>query len=181
MGRILLSLPCLSSKIGWRRLAAVGVENYEEDQNLCHKRQFGNISANESHGDPLRHCITIGWSFLWRLGDIAWKVVREMTENNVSGPKKSISSMTRGFHSVQKLEAMIKRQHLECISNPLYCGHRELHGYHMMHGIISSTFADRVFDDPRGKTSNWRTGNEFSSQNSWLNWLVLRGRTEFLC
>lgn len=155
-------------------LAAVGQENYDEVRDLCHRRQYGSIGANESDGDTLRGYITIGWSILWRLADIARKAVHEITETNVSESKKFISSMTRGLHFIQKLETAIKQQQLEYIRSFPCGGHDELTGYHLMHATIASVFSDRVFDDPRGKTSNWRTGNEFGFHNSWLNWLVLR-------
>ena len=50
-----------------------------------------------------------------------------------------------------------------------------------MHGMVAGTFADRVFDDPRGRNSDWRTGNEFEIGNSWLNWLILREELGFFC
>jgi hypothetical protein len=50
-----------------------------------------------------------------------------------------------------------------------------------MHGMVAGTFANRVFDDPRGRNSDWCTGNEFTIENSWLNWVILREGPGFFC
>ena len=120
-----------------------------------------------------------GGAIFWRLADIARKVVYEMTETNVSESKKAISLLTRGLRfvqllnvskskkfispltrglglrSVQKLETTIQQQQLEYISSFPGPGRCELTSYYFMHLTISSAFADRVFDDPRGKASKW--------------------------
>lgn len=36
-----------------------------------------------------------------------------------------------------------------------------------------------MFDDPRGKNSDWRTGNEFGLGGWWVNWLVMREGPKF--
>lgn len=185
-------------------LTAAGLENHEEDRNLSNQRQWGNIGANESREDEVRNYITVGWGVFWRLSDIARKLVYEMTETNVSeSNKKAISPLTRGLRSVQllnvsksnkfispltrglglrsvqMLETTIQQQQLEYITSFPGPGHCELTSYYFMHLTISSAFADRVFDNPRGKASKWRTGNEYMARNSWLNWLVLREGPDF--
>jgi hypothetical protein len=136
-------------------LTAAGLENHEEDRNSSNQRQWGNIGANESREDEVRNYITVGWGVFWRLADIARKVVYEMTETNVSESKKAISPLTRGLRFVQKLESTIQQQQLEYISSFPGPGRCELTSYYFMHLTISSAFADRVFDDPRGKASKW--------------------------
>ena len=154
-------------------LAAVGLENNQEDEDLYRPGLYGNVGANEVQGDPIRSYITVGWGVLWRLADIARNVVSEMTDINVLKSRTQISSLTRGYRFVRKLETKIKEMQLEYIHTLPFRG-RESYGYFLMHGVSSRTFADRVFDDPRGKASDWRTGNEYTIGNSWLNWLVLR-------
>jgi hypothetical protein len=154
-------------------LAAVAVENIQEDEDLCHVESYGNIGAKEPRGDPVRAYVAVGFGVLWRLRDIAQKVVEETITVDVSDSRKRLYSSTRGLSWVQRLEMTIKAQQLEYVCRLPFRG-RESYGYYLMHGMVAGTFADRVFDDPRGRNSDWRTGNEFAIGNSWLNWLILR-------
>ena len=159
-------------------LAAVGMENMVEEDPGFHVGIYGNVGANESQGDPMRDYITAGWGVLWRLADIARSAVLKATHIDDTSNKHHISSLTRGFQSYEKLESSIKLEQMEYMNSLPYRGY-ECYGYRQMRTTISNAFRDRVFDDPRGKNSDWRTGNEYTLCNSWLNWLVLREGPHF--
>jgi hypothetical protein len=154
-------------------LTGVALENFQEDPIPT---GFGNVEASDPRGDPLREYVNTGWMVLWRLSDIARRVVCEMIGKNKTNFNDPISSWTRGSPLVRKLEASVQKQQLEYVNSLSFF---EAFAYHMMHVYVSGAFHDRVFDDPRGRNSDWRTGNEFGINNSWLNWLVFREGPSF--
>ncbi|PSS10958.1 hypothetical protein M430DRAFT_61324 [Amorphotheca resinae ATCC 22711] len=154
-------------------LTGVALENFQEDPIPT---GFGNVEAGDPRGDPLREYVNTGWMVLWRLSDIARRVVCEMIGKNKTNFNHPISSWTRGSPLVRKLEASVQKQQLEYVNSLSFF---EAFAYHMMHVYVSGAFHDRVFDDPRGRNSDWRTGNEFGINNSWLNWLVFREGPSF--
>jgi hypothetical protein len=155
-----------------RWLSAVALENHRGDADMSQGRIFGNIGANEPQGDRVRDHVFIGWSILWRLSDIAVSVLGEELACNAV-KSKGLSSLTRGLAigRIRSLEESIRDRQLTYIST---LSNHEAWCYDIMHRCVAVVFADRVFDDPRGKVSGWRTGNEYSRRNSWLNWLILR-------
>jgi len=159
-------------------LAAVGMENFQEDLNLLRPGVFGNIGANEAQGDLARDYVAAGWGVSWALADIAKIEIHKRINADQNNIKRRVSSLTRGMHSFKELETKIKKQQLEFIANLPFRG-REAYGYSVMHGTITCVFRDRVFEDPRGKASDWRAGNEHACNNSWLNWLSLREGPDF--
>lgn len=156
-----------------RWLTDVALENLQEDGD---SGGFGNIGTNDAQGDSIRGRVNAGWSIFWKLSDIAHQVVFKMTDLNPRDVRKRISSLTRGTPLVRKLETAVKNEQIKYMSALSFA---EIYSYYLMHGYLSSVFRDRVFDDPRGKSSDWRTGNEFAMGNSWLNWLVLREGPNF--
>lgn len=64
--RILRFSRCSPLNIG-PLLAAVAVENIQEDEDLCHVESYGNIGAKEPRGDPVRAYVAVGFGVLWRL------------------------------------------------------------------------------------------------------------------
>jgi len=156
-----------------RWLTDVALENLQEDLD---SGVFGNIGTNEAQGDHIRARVNSGWSILWRLSDIAHKVVFETLGLNPQDTPKRFSPLTRGLPIVQKLEESIKNEQTKYIRALSFT---ETYNYSLLQGYLLAVFKNRVFDDPRGKSSDWRTGNEFGSSNSWLNWLVLREGPNF--
>ena len=154
-------------------LTDVALENRQEDLD---SGGFGNIGTNEAQGDSIRGRVNAGWSILWRLSDIAHQVVFKLTDLNPRDVPKRISSLTRGTPRVRQLETAVKNEQSKYISVLSFA---ETFNYYLLHKYLSAVFRDRVFDDPRGKSSDWRTGNEFAMGNSWLNWLVLREGPNF--
>ena len=159
-------------------LSAVALENHRGDADMSRGRVFGNIGANEPQGDRVRNHVFIGWSIRWRLSDIAVSILdKEVACDTVKS--KGVSSLTRGFAigRIRTIEESIRDQQLSYINT---LSNHEALCYNLTHGCIAVVFADRVFDDPRGKVTDWRTGNEYGRMNSWLNWLILRERPTFL-
>jgi len=160
-------------------LAAVGMENMVEEEPTHNSGSYGNSGANEPQGDPIIDYITAGWGVLWHLADIARSAILEATCIDDISTNQHISSLTQGFEFYEELEASIKHEQLEYI-NSLPRRGSECYGYReMRYTTIANAFTDRVFDDPQGKSSDWRTGNEYTQANSWLNWLVLREGPQF--
>ncbi|KAF4627936.1 hypothetical protein G7Y89_g10214 [Cudoniella acicularis] len=157
-----------------RWLTDVALENLQEDGDSG--TSYGNIGTNETQGDTVRGCVNTGWSILWRLSDIAHRVILKMTDLNPGDVPNRISSLTRGTPLVRELETAIKNEQIKYISSLSYA---ETHNYFLLQDYLAAVFHDRVFDDPRGKNSDWRIGNEFGYGNSWLNWLVLREGPNF--
>jgi hypothetical protein len=156
-----------------RWLTDVALENLQEDLD---SGGFGNIGTNEAQGDSIRGRVDSGWSILWRLSDIARQVVFKMTGLNPRDVPRRISSLTRGMPLVRELETAVKSEQTKYISALSFT---EIYNYYLLHSYLAAVFRDRVFDDPRGESSDWRTGNEFGIGNSWLNWLVLREGPNF--
>ena len=150
-------------------LSSVALENHcvTEDEVGC----YGNIGASETQGDPVRNQITIGWSILWRMADLAREVLSEDAGVNVMDAGGRISRVTRGHPNMHKLESQVlKRQAQYANSLPW----TDKFSYYMLHFSMQSVFEYRVFEDPKSKRFKRGTGSQYGHRNSWLNWLVLR-------
>jgi len=137
---------------------------------------YGNIGTNDRRGDPIRERVKVGWSVLWKLSDIACEMVFEKAHYNLEASSGSISHLTCGMPFVRKLETCIKTRQKTYIATRSI---EDVWNYRLLHSYLSAAFRDRVFDDPRSRNLDWRTGNEFGVGNSWLNWFVLREGPKF--
>jgi hypothetical protein len=161
-----------------RWLSAVAFENHQGEATMSQVSANGNLEANLIRGDHIRDYLFVGWSILWRLSDIAYSVLGgELDCNNTNS--HGVSSLTRGLATerIEPLEESIQHRQLDYVdtlsSHEAWC-------YTFMQRCVATVFWNRVFDDPRGKSSNWPVGNEYAAINTWLYWLILREGPAFI-
>lgn len=172
--RILFTLDYRIHKTKW--LSAVVAENIREE-NDPYRSAYRNYSANDPQGNYIRSLLTEGWAVLWRLSDIAYKVIGEQLGNSALLSAKHVSCVTRGLPSVQDIEFRIQQEQ-QAYSRTIL--QQKQLGYELTLIFLRRVFHDRVFDNLQGKTSpNWRTGNNFGEIGSWLRWLIIRQGPSF--
>ena len=149
-------------------LSSVALENLcvAEDGIGC----YGNI-------DPLRYQVTIGWSILWRMADLAREVLSEDAGVNVMDAKGQISRTTRGHPNVHKLESQVLKRQVQ-YANALPW--TDKFSYSILYFCIQLVFHHRVLEDPKSKIFKMATRSEYRQKHSWLNWLVLREGPSFV-
>ena len=150
-------------------LSSVALENHcvPEDE----IGYFGNIGASETQGDPIRDQVTIGWSILWQMADLAREVLSEGAGVNIMDAGGRISRATRGHPNMHKLESQVLKRQVQYANSLPWI---DKFSYCMLNLCVQSVFGCRVFEDPKSKRFRRGTGREYWRRNSWLNWLVLR-------
>ena len=166
-GDDLVSRHSVGSLLQW--LSSVALENHcvTEDEVGC----YGNIGASEAQGDPVRDQVTIGWSILWRMADLAREALSEDAGVSIIGAGGRISTVTRGHLNMHKLESQVLERQVQYANSLPWA---DKFSYYMLHFSMQSVFEHRVFEDPKSKIFKRGTGSEYGRRNSWLNWLVLR-------
>ncbi|OCK74902.1 hypothetical protein K432DRAFT_409475 [Lepidopterella palustris CBS 459.81] len=120
----------------------------------------------------------IGIGILWRISDIAQKLVREELQFDSLPPGDRISTVTRGYPNLKELESQILDQQIAYIHSLTEEDMTPLD--FALTCCVSALYSQRAFEfGPDGRVK-WLDDLDLENRENWTMWLVLREGPHFI-